>query len=758
MSVNKAAAAPKNTEAMEEVDYDVNPTRLYETIQHKKWDEVKDLVEAHPQQTKTWVVRKQSLKKGTQKNNIRWRLLPLHASIVFKAPESTIQTLLSAYPRACCYKDDQGMLPIHLALRNESSLAIITMLLLAFPQCAQIGDRKNRTARDLINKVPSYTQLVETSATVHSSMTLKEQYIYALEHFDKYYDVASASHDAFALFESKNNPATNIQGSLDVQKLSLMGKVDSLELEVARSRDENQLLVDHINSLTAQLDSQSDNSSYLMSKIGNLESTIQEIRTEKEFMEAQYTREKDATMKHMKDLQSDIDGYQEEIDLYRQLNDEKDKSIEIHHQSKTTFFESVANDKQYYQDKVKKLEIENASVLANAAILEAQLKKKIQNEHSLASQVSDLASKLSENALMCTEMNKSHEIRIDTYQREKMEMRQSYDVLCIKLKDALYTMDEMTTENNRIVQLSTKQEQIISQMYKQQEELASHTARHEQNLIDAAWEREEIVKVLTRQAEEVAKTKAERETMLNVIKENNKLIAETAEERSQFIDSVSKQQGLMEILKKGVTELHGVVTNKADVIDGISFDEDDDCEKENNIKSQVIKCNTKETIEEDGEEETRNKNDNPRKDSSGKLKCYIHEAFSSESSTISSGVEDEFEACLKQELDQDDVISNDENVIDNMKEEDEEKEEEAEDEFEGCLKQDLEEEIVNPNDENEGDFSEEDVLGEISMNIKNLSMEDRKNESLSDVESSVDNLCKEAAALIASIPSPEKNH
>ncbi len=674
-------------------DYDVNPTRLYLGIQHKKWSEVYDIIQAHPQQTKTWVQRKEEedVISGT-KDRLRWKLLPLHAAIIFKAPESIIQALLTAFPRACCYKDDQGMLPIHLALRNESSEAIVTMLLVAFPQCTQIGDRKNRT--------PIHIAQISKS-------NQKESYINALQNYKLYYEVASASYNAFTLFEAKNHPTTNVSHTLDAQKLTLMGKVDALEMELARSRDENQLLVDHLNSVSSKLNSQSDSESYLLQKVANLESKLKDMKQDKDMMEVQYQRKISTSTKEVEQLQEEIDAHKQEIDIYRQINDEKDKSLEI--ANETSF--ATANEREKLEDRIKVLEIENATVLANSAVLETQLKKKIQNEHSLATQVSDLASKLSESALMCTELTNSHQKRIETFQEEKMELKSSYDSLTRKLRDALKTMDEMTKENARMIKLSTRQETIISEMYKQQEELAAHASRHEQTLIDAAWEREEIVNILTRQAEEVEKSNNEREMLMKVVKENHKHIANSREERSQLFNSISKQKGLMESLKQEVNDLYQTVNNE---VDGISVGSD----KENEEIAYRAQ-NSPSNITSRPPLNARSSSQSPPQPEKQEKDRQLVSTISTMTTINASGIVEMLPSTS--------TLS-----------------------FASSSETD-EDSSANTSTDTDN------ALGEISMNVGHVHNTDLRNKSMDDVESSVDNLCKEAAALIASIPSPVKN-
>ncbi len=711
----------REDEEILECDYDVNPTKLYLSIQHKKWELANNLIKAQPQQAKTWIYRKESDKKKQcpveEKGDtecvelvvtpkvqeatslkIRWRLLPLHAAVIFKAPESIIQALITAYPRACCFKDDQGMLPIHLAIRNESLPSIITMLLIAFPQSANIGDRKNRTPLHL-------TQLMKC-------ILLQEKYINVLQNYNYYYEVAAASFNASTLYQADPNKK-NLNVQFDAQKLALIGKVDSLELELAKSKDENKLLVDHLDTVQSQLKAKADSNVSMTQNITELENELKGIKEEKETMEAQYKRQLESKVKEIEVLQSDLNAREGDIDLYKQINNEKDKSIAIgKERSAASRF-----DREQLEERTKLFEVENASSLANAAHLELQLKKKIQNEHVLAIQVSDLASKLSESALMCSELTNTHQTQIKSYQQEKAEMKTSYDNLVSKLQYLLRTLDDMTKEHNRIIELSCNQEQTISEMFEQQEELASQTARHEQCLIDAAWEREEIVRILTRQVEESEKSKNERLILMDSVKDNNRRIADTAGERRELINSITKSRGLLGSFKKEVNDLYEAVNNE---VDGISLDSD-------KVKSSNENCDFR-SIEEKCMSDQCNSEEND------------FNAQSAEATTVNASSES-----VTESVDMDSSMStlsstlNDENIKDDDVGRDEKIDEDA-------FRKECEED----------EDKEENALAEISMNVKNSVT--TKIHLLDDVESSVDNLCKEAAALIASLPSPKKTN
>lgn len=135
-----------------ECDYDQNPTVLYQAIEAKQWDYAISLFtdkgnnvdhnnndDDEEEASATWVVRKEFNGK------LRWRLLPLHAAVIFGSPLELVELLLAVHPLAAQCKDDRGMLPLHLAFRNEVSWDIIDELLTAYPLAIFMTDRKGRT-------------------------------------------------------------------------------------------------------------------------------------------------------------------------------------------------------------------------------------------------------------------------------------------------------------------------------------------------------------------------------------------------------------------------------------------------------------------------------------------------------------------------------------------------------------------------------------------------------------------------------------
>ncbi|KAL3913283.1 MAG: hypothetical protein SGARI_000732 [Bacillariaceae sp.] len=128
-----------------EVDYDQGATELYRRIEGRDWDGALARLESHPFEAKTWVSRKEQ-----NSNKIRWRLLPLHATCIFRSPLALIEALIDVYRDGPQMKDDQGMLPVHLACRNGGSKGVILTLLNAFPESNQVKDRKGRAPLEIV--------------------------------------------------------------------------------------------------------------------------------------------------------------------------------------------------------------------------------------------------------------------------------------------------------------------------------------------------------------------------------------------------------------------------------------------------------------------------------------------------------------------------------------------------------------------------------------------------------------------------------
>ena len=153
-----------NEDVMLECDYDRSPTKLYRSVEDKRWEDVSYFLETglwnnilcmagevmlggdepNPPrvEARTWVT---ALYANGQ---VRWCKLPLHAAITFQAPLSIIQKLVEVYPESAHCADDQGLLPLHYAFRYGAPEDVIGCLVQAFPQGIRKRTAKNRLPLD----------------------------------------------------------------------------------------------------------------------------------------------------------------------------------------------------------------------------------------------------------------------------------------------------------------------------------------------------------------------------------------------------------------------------------------------------------------------------------------------------------------------------------------------------------------------------------------------------------------------------------
>ena len=120
-------------------DYDTSATVLYELLESSNWEKARSRCRSHPAEARTWIVRKD------RSLQVRWKLLPLHAAIIFQSPNFVVSALLEKYHGAASRKDDQGMLPLHLAFRHKQEDGdLLELLLTAYPKAVMVADKRGR--------------------------------------------------------------------------------------------------------------------------------------------------------------------------------------------------------------------------------------------------------------------------------------------------------------------------------------------------------------------------------------------------------------------------------------------------------------------------------------------------------------------------------------------------------------------------------------------------------------------------------------
>lgn len=154
--------AEQDRSRFREVDYETNATSLYKMIEKKLWSEAVDHCKQEPLEARTWVVRKETGPGG--KLRVRWKLLPIHTAIIFRAPIALIKALIEAFPDGPTETDDQKMLPLHLACRIVSTEEIVTTLIESFPEALNQKDRKGRIPTYFLSEKYDRPQISQSKA------------------------------------------------------------------------------------------------------------------------------------------------------------------------------------------------------------------------------------------------------------------------------------------------------------------------------------------------------------------------------------------------------------------------------------------------------------------------------------------------------------------------------------------------------------------------------------------------------------------
>jgi len=117
---------------MNEVEYELNSTDLYECICDLDWDSTLHIIATNPVEAKIWVIKRES--QEVEEGETPGRFLPLHSACSRNPPRSVISALIDVYPEGCNTRDDDGMYPIHYATANQASYNVINLLLQTCPE------------------------------------------------------------------------------------------------------------------------------------------------------------------------------------------------------------------------------------------------------------------------------------------------------------------------------------------------------------------------------------------------------------------------------------------------------------------------------------------------------------------------------------------------------------------------------------------------------------------------------------------------
>lgn len=190
-----------------EVDYDINPTRLYKLIESKDWQGTVDRTRSNPEEAQTWVMRKESDGK------LRWKLLPLHAALILKSPGDVVAALIKVYHNGAQCKDDQGMLPLHLAFQKDAPEDAVEVLLRVYPEAVKVKDKRGKTPLERLRINMQPTAIM--SAYAHAAVQAERASI--IEEQERIYDMKF------------NTMHERHEADIEALRLKMQGEIDEMQ-------------------------------------------------------------------------------------------------------------------------------------------------------------------------------------------------------------------------------------------------------------------------------------------------------------------------------------------------------------------------------------------------------------------------------------------------------------------------------------------------------------------------------------------------
>ena len=412
--------------SMEQRDFDENPTELYLSLMRKDWSTA---LQRAPAEAHVWIYRREA-----DSDQLRWKLLPLHAAIIFHAPLPVIQALLLSYPSATACKDDQGMVPLHLAIRMASSTPIIECLVQNQPAALQCADRKGRTPLVLAAKSPHKSLLVDAMNKAVSGEPMPD---YQAQYESLQVESAQREQDL-------QKQITTLQKHKDADAMV----IDELERqliqqEVAhaeRLQTLEQLQAEHAELQKTKTQTDNDNKavlSNLVSQVGDLQSKLLAVTAERDDLLQNSDVKQADTDKELSRLKTKIADLERQLGQITYLKEEMDGSLK---EERRLHGASV--------DKVNSLQLRCNELHAENARIEAKLEEVTVSEQELAWQKEALTTQLKDT---------SHQVTIRKLEAERQELRGTVDKLSVKLYKVVGFLDEMVQEQEDIIKGSMSQ-------------------------------------------------------------------------------------------------------------------------------------------------------------------------------------------------------------------------------------------------------------------------------------------------------------
>ena len=451
---------------VEECDYDINPPGLYSAVHTRQWGLALDRIKVFPEEAKIWVHR-MGVEEGNGENEadnrmttprnapegnetrkvLRWRMLPIHAAIIFNAPMGVIQGLLKAYPIGATCADDQGMLPLHLAFRSQSDEEVVLALLDVYPEAMEQGDLKGRVPSQL---APKNSNLLYHDVIADAFLKSPSTYYHAarvaavdrarievelLAEIQALQESSKKDMDeAKELFESTTAALNDDIEQLAFENSELKERMEWYETKYDGAEEKEQVLVDHTNSLAERLRLTSLSEEHLATKLAKLEGKLmiktQELEDYKMASQAREQQMNDRIIELEKALDKTHSKAKSLTDkLQQKVKENNEAEIKFEHErkmfekqidaSRECLMELIASSK----DDKRIFESDSKELRAQLQLIQAELSKNNQLPKSLEDRLNSLQNEI-QNSRAAQEQDKADtSVRLENLQREVASSR-----------------------------------------------------------------------------------------------------------------------------------------------------------------------------------------------------------------------------------------------------------------------------------------------------------------------------------------------
>ena len=483
-----------------EVDYYLNPTELFRWINYRRWDGAKARVLSHPDECSTWIVSRHS-----SDGRILWRHLPLHLVCMQSEGESSdpsnpanhntrqieelIDVLLDAHPEAASSPDDQGMLPLHLAVANSAhpNENVLNLLLMAHPTAVDAKDNHGRTPVDLLG------EKAETGP--HRAAALRA--------------MARAQRTTAKMVELLRQENTSVLASVKQaasnERMASQRIIMRLEEELEKARKE-------MEDTTATSNQKDEASSRLQAEI--------------EFLKGQIESAQSTTQS----LRRERDDFMNQNEVLRSQTQEHEKVVRKLH-------EDFRNETEEQADMIATLKSEVSTSKAMADGLQSQLRSRFTNEEYLTKSVSDLEKELSDLKAEYLQDKKKLMHERDSYENENTTLKRSAEELSKKKLELQQKLTELNKQMSGILSshgaLNSEHDRLLEVTLRTETDLLENM-RAERSEVAAAMQKQlDLIQIAAEQQEQA---------MADFQQKEDDLISLAKEDRERTLEAISRMR------------------------------------------------------------------------------------------------------------------------------------------------------------------------------------------------------------------------